>query len=123
MICQDCGQTFADKRKLAVHSQNHAKDEKKCHICEKICIGNKKFLINHIKLHQTFECENCGETVKLNSKTSHGKKCNGDNTVFKCKFCPYVNNRMDRLRKHTAQKHERKDDVFSCNFCEYSTAM
>ena len=51
MICQDCGQTFADKRKLAVHSQNHAKDEKKCHICEKICIGNKKFL-NHKKLHQ-----------------------------------------------------------------------
>ena len=66
MICQDCGQTFADKHKLAVHSQNHAKDEIKCHICEKICIGNKKFL-NHIKLHQTFECENCGETVKLNS--------------------------------------------------------
>ena len=46
MICQDCGQTFADKRKLAVHSQNHAKDEIKCHICKKICIGNKKFL-NH----------------------------------------------------------------------------
>ena len=112
MICQDCGKTFADKHKLAVHSQNHAKDEMKCHICEKICIGNKKFL-NHIKLHQNFECENCGETVKLNSKTSHGKKCTGDNTVFKCMFCPYVNNRMDRLRKHTAQKHERKKDVFS----------
>ena len=44
MICQDCGKTFADKRKLTLHRQNHAKDEMKCHICEKICIGNKKFL-------------------------------------------------------------------------------
>ena len=61
MICQDCGQTFADKRKLAVHSQNHAKDEIKCHICEKICIGNKKFL-NHIKIHQTFYS---GNTMKF----------------------------------------------------------
>ena len=26
-ICQDCGQTFTDKHKLAVHSPNHAKDE------------------------------------------------------------------------------------------------
>ena len=42
-ICQHCGKTFADKHKLAVHSLNHAKDEIKCHICEKICIGNKKF--------------------------------------------------------------------------------
>ena len=29
---------------------------------------------------------------------------------------------MDRLRKHTVQKHERKEDVFSCNFCEFNTA-
>ena len=48
-ICQHCGKTFADKHKLAVHSLNHAKDEIKCHICEKICIGNKKFQ-NHINI-------------------------------------------------------------------------
>ena len=35
-ICQHCGKTFADKHKLAVHSLNHAKDEIKCHICEKM---------------------------------------------------------------------------------------
>ena len=28
------------------------------------------------------------------------KKCEGDQTTFNCKFCPYVNNRMDRLQKH-----------------------
>ena len=49
------------------------------------------------------------------------KKCEGDKTVFNCKFCPYVNNRRDRLRKHTAQKHERKEDVYSCNFFEFNT--
>ena len=50
-ICQDCGQTFHNKHKLAVHRQNHAKDEGKWQICEKICIGKKQFQ-NHIKLHQ-----------------------------------------------------------------------
>ena len=121
-ICQDCGKTFNNKHNLAVHRQNHTKDEVKCHICEKICIGRKKFQ-NHIKLHQNFECANCGESIKMNSKTSHTKKCEGDKTVFNCKFCPYVNNRMDRLRKHTSQKHERKEDVFSCNFCEFNTTI
>ena len=112
MICQDCGQTFADKRKLAVHSQNLTKEEIKCHICEKICIGNKKFL-NHIKLHRTFECENCGETVKLNSKTSHGKKCKGDNTVFnntrKTGFIPPSMFKMRKSSPYVMSRITNKD--------------
>ena len=35
---------------------------------------------------------------------------------------PLCQQQNGQLRKHTAQKHARKDDVFSCNFCEYSTA-
>ena len=63
-ICQDCGQTFTDKQNLAVHKQNHTKGEVKCRICEKFCIGGN-FFQKHIKLHQHFECANCGESITL----------------------------------------------------------
>ena len=82
-ICQ----TFNNKQNLAVHRQNHAKDEVICHISEKICIERKKFQ-THIKLHKNFECANCGESIKMSSKISRMKKCEGDKTVFNCKFCP-----------------------------------
>ena len=81
------------------------------------------FFQNNIKLHQYFECANCGKSIKMNSKTSRMKKCEGDKLDFNCKFCPYVNNRRDRLRKHTARKHERKEDVFSSNFYEFNTTI
>ena len=98
--------------KLSITSKTWLSTEVICHICEKICIGRKKCQ-NPIKLHKNFECANCGESIKMSSKISRMKKCEGDKTVFNCKFCPYVNKRMDEVRKHTAQKHERKKDVFS----------
>ena len=63
-ICQDCGKTFTDKHNLAVQRENHAKNEVKRHILRKFSLEGKKFQ-NHIKLHQHFECVNCGESIKM----------------------------------------------------------
>ena len=115
-LCSDYGKAFATVNLLNIHKINHDKDDIKCEVCDVICIGKKKFL-NHMKIHQTFECLNCNETVKLNSKSSHMKKCH-EKEFFQCDECPYESNRMDNLNTHKVKCHKDKmpEVKYSCNF-------
>ena len=96
----------------------HDKTEYSCNICEKTVIGRKK-LPNHMQTHETFDCRKCNSKVKMNSRASHYKKCDGEAVkTFACNKCSYVVDRQDRLAKHMDNKHrEMEKSKFPCIFC------
>ena len=118
-VCDVCGKSFLTSQKLRFHRVVHGEDMMKCHICDKICTGKKTFN-NHIKTHQTYECEVCKETIKMNSMSNHNKKCGSkEGKRFGCKECPYEVDREDRLRIHIENKHSTASKPkFECTFCK-----
>ena len=96
----------------------HDKTEYTCNTCEKTVIGRKK-LQNHMQTHETFDCRKCNSKVKMNSRASHYKKCDGEAVkTFACNKCSYVVDRQDRLAKHMENKHREKEkSKFPCTFC------
>ena len=99
-VCDICGKSFLTSQKLRFHRVVHGEDMIKCHICDKICTGKKTFN-NHIKTHQTYECQVCKETIKMNSISNHNKKCGSkQGKRFGCNECPYEVDREDRLKMH-----------------------
>ena len=97
-VCDICGKSFLTSEKLRFHKVCHGQDENKCHICDKICTGKKAFN-NHIKSHQTYECPDCGKTIKMNSISHHKSKCSPkEKKSFACSECPYEVDRQDRLK-------------------------
>ena len=74
-FCPTCGgKGFGSQHKHQIHSQIHSDQILTCKICEKSLIGIMSFN-NHIKIYQTYECENCEGTLKVNSRSAHMKVC------------------------------------------------
>ena len=88
--CDICGKSFITAEKLRFHKVCHGQDEMKCHICDKICTGKKTFN-NHIKSHQTYECPDCDQTIKMNSISHHKSKCTPkEKKSFACLITPSI---------------------------------
>ena len=52
-----------------------------------------------ITTHQTYECPDCGKTIKMNSTSHHESKCSPkEKKSFACSECPYEVDRQDRLK-------------------------
>ena len=77
--------------------------------------GNKKFN-NHIQSHQIFECEICHQTIKMNSRSNHSRKC-GQKEI-KAFACSEVD-RQARLNLQKEKKHGTSTfEKFECMFCK-----
>ena len=101
-VCHICGKSFTTSEKLKYHRRCHGEEQIKCHICDEMFTGKRVFN-KHIQSHQTFECSVCNETIKMNSRTSHSKKCAPiKEKSFNCSECPYVVDRQDRLKINIA---------------------
>ena len=86
-LCPTCGKNFGTKAKLHSHNEMHSEKVLTCKTCDKTIVGTKNFS-NHIKIHMTYECTICEETVKLNSKSAHMKICsNVESKKFNCTEC------------------------------------
>ena len=117
-FCHECGKNFVENQKLYLHMAIHDKTEYTCNICEKTVIGRKK-LQNHMQTHETFDCRKCNSKVKMNSRASHYKKCDGEAVkTFACNKCSYVVDRQDRLAKHIwkTSTEKRKRVSFHAHF-------
>ena len=73
-VCYSCGKFFTSAEKLRAHEAVHEETKIQCHICDKEFEGKKKFN-NHIQSHQIFECEICHQTIKINNRSNHSRKC------------------------------------------------
>ena len=73
-ICDSYGKSFTSAEKLRAHKAGHDETKIQCHIVDKEFEGKKKFN-NHIQSHPTFECEICHQTIKMNSRSNHSRKC------------------------------------------------
>ena len=97
-LCTTCGKSFWSKDILHFHNQIHSQKNFTCKIGDETLVGTKSFN-NHIKIHQTFECNLCHSSVKMNSRTTHMRTCsNQESKKFKCSECPYIVDRQDRLK-------------------------
>ena len=73
-VFHSCGKSFTSAEKLRAHKAVHDENKIQCHICDKEFEGKKKFN-NHIQSHHTIECEICHQTIKMNSRSNHSRKC------------------------------------------------
>ena len=88
-VCHFCGKSFTSAERLRAHKAVHDETKMLCHICDKEFEGKKKFN-NHIQSHQTIDCEVCHQTIKMNSRSYHSRKCGKKEIkAFACSECPY----------------------------------
>ena len=116
-VCHFCGKSFTSVERLRAHKAVHDETKMLCHICDKEFEGKKKFN-NHIQSHQTFECEVCHQTIKMNSRSNHSRKCGKKEIkAFACSECPYEVDRKARLDLHKEKMHGTP--IFEkCTFCK-----
>ena len=98
-VCHSGSKSFTSAEKLRAHKHDETKIQ--CHIYDKEFEGKKKSN-NHIQSHKIFECEICHQTIKMNSRSNHSRKC-GQKEI-KAFACSEVD-RQARLNLQKEKKH------------------
>ncbi|XP_050436519.1 zinc finger protein 91-like [Adelges cooleyi] len=132
--CHHCEKSFRKKISLINHLQVcHEKLESfKCNYCRRR-IGNKKYLVKHIKYHMNksiaksdYNVSNNGSTKRevLDNRAEDTDHCS--DIVIKCDICNQEFKRKKNLTKHVDIVHNG-NNKFQCNYCDrkfgYKSAM
>lgn len=150
-ICDVCGKSFINSKRLKVHKRTHEKGEFPCTECGKV-LDSKTSKANHVEsahAKRQLKCHICFQSMKhYNDRIKHMSDVHNIKHLFKCPICSREYNIKHYLATHMRQTHGNKnkkcsecgmtfitnhglkkhmlkhtgEKPFTCNFCSKSFA-
>ncbi|KAI1285571.1 Zinc finger and BTB domain-containing protein 16 [Halotydeus destructor] len=136
MVCEyeDCGASFTSKYDFKCHnfecheglSQLDLFVVYRCKGCEtpqffKDLRSSQAHVLNHVTpTENSYKCTICLKTfIKYTSFTDHMKT----HIHFKCTYCETSYPELDKIERHCQTAHAEYGRPFTCNLCNYRTAV
>lgn len=117
-ICDVCGKSFINSKRLKVHKRIHEKGNFPCNECG-IVLKTKISKANHMEsVHykRVIKCQICFKPMKhYNDRIKHMSEEHNITHSFKCPICNRVYNIKHYLATHIRQTHGHKNK--KCNEC------
>ncbi|XP_038221059.1 zinc finger protein 665-like isoform X2 [Zerene cesonia] len=120
-ICDVCGKSFLNSKRLKVHKRTHESGAYPCNQCGKV-LRTKTSKANHIESahsKRTIKCHICDKPMKhYNDRIKHMSEVHNITHTFKCPICGRVYNIKHYLATHIRQTHGSKNK--KCTECSMS---
>ncbi|CAG4958678.1 unnamed protein product [Colias eurytheme] len=120
-ICDVCGKSFLNSKRLKVHKRTHENGAYPCNQCGKV-LKTKTSKANHIESahsKRTIKCHICDKPMKhYNDRIKHMSEIHNITHTFKCPICGRVYNIKHYLATHIRQTHGSKNK--KCTECSMS---
>ncbi|XP_023945377.2 zinc finger protein 91 [Bicyclus anynana] len=116
-ICDVCGKSFINSKRLIVHRKTHENGAYPCTACGKV-LKTKTSQSNHMESHskRVVKCQICFKPMKhYNDRIKHMSLVHDITHKFKCPFCDRVYNIKHYLATHIRQTHGNKNK--KCKVC------
>lgn len=111
-ICDVCGRSFINSKRLKVHKRTHENGQYPCHECGKI-LKTKTSKANHIESAHSkriLKCQICFLPMKhYNDRIKHMSEAHNITHKFKCTICFKEYNIKHYLATHMRQTHGNKN--------------
>ncbi|XP_022819064.1 zinc finger protein 26-like [Spodoptera litura] len=117
-ICDVCGKSFLNSKRLKVHKRTHENGDFPCSECGKV-LKTKTSKANHMESvhsNRVIKCQICFKPMKhYNDRIKHMSEAHDITHKFKCHICSREYNIKHYLATHIRQTHGQKDK--SCSEC------
>lgn len=117
-ICDVCGKSFLNSKRLKVHKRTHESGVFPCTECDKV-LKTKTSKANHIENFHSkriLKCHICLKPMKhYNDRIKHMSEVHNVTHTFKCPMCPKEYNIKHYLATHIRQTHGSKNK--KCKEC------
>lgn len=111
-ICDVCGKSFLNSKRLKVHKQTHEHGNYPCNECGKV-LKTKTSKSNHMESahsNRVLKCQICLEPMKhYNDRVKHMSVAHNITHKFKCPICAREYNIKHYLATHIRQTHGHKN--------------
>ncbi|KAI5639317.1 zinc-finger associated domain (zf-AD) domain-containing protein [Phthorimaea operculella] len=111
-ICDVCGRSFINSKRLKVHKRTHENGHFPCTECGKI-LKTKTSKSNHMESAHSkrqLKCQICFKPMKhYNDRIKHMSEIHNITHIFKCKICSKEYNVKHYLATHMRQTHGNKN--------------
>ncbi|XP_013139269.1 PREDICTED: zinc finger protein 62 homolog isoform X2 [Papilio polytes] len=117
-ICDVCGKSFLNTKRLKVHKRTHENGTYPCKKCGKV-LKTKISITNHMETHskRIIKCQICLKPMKhYNARIKHMSEEHNITYKFKCPICYREYNIKHYLATHIRQTHGNKNK--KCTECD-----
>ncbi|XP_063235617.1 zinc finger protein 892-like [Bacillus rossius redtenbacheri] len=124
VMCELCGKTLADARKLKSHMmKTHSNDKARvCSVCGKV-FKNHSNMRRHMVIHteKSFTCATCGRAFYNKPLLAQHMLSHSRERPFKCDICGVAYNRHSNMLQHRKLVHANGKDrrlfAYQCSKC------
>ncbi|XP_068626131.1 zinc finger protein 559-like [Battus philenor] len=118
-ICDVCGKSFLNTRRLEVHKRTHERGDYPCEKCGKV-LKTKTSKANHMESvhsNRIIKCQICTKPMKhYNDRIKHMSEAHGITHKFACHICGREYKIKHYLATHIRQTHGHKNK--KCTECD-----